>query len=113
MAGIGGFIGEKTGAYETGKAAYSRIVANAKEQAKELHSKILSDFPEGKELSENEKKRIAELLARLEKASGAKLEDVSWGKAVFNTAQIDPNIESNIVTRSVRGAIGVAQGAVE
>lgn len=86
VAGVGDWIGEKTGAYSTGKEAYSGAMSNLAATVKELHAKIRAEFPDAANLSETEKTRIAEVLARLQKASVAKLEGVSWADAVTNSA---------------------------
>lgn len=77
VAGIGDFIGEKTKLYETGKAIFEGSIEQSVKQAKELHAKILADF-QGKKLSLSEKTKIDDIITRLEKISGSKLEHVSW-----------------------------------
>lgn len=69
---------------ETGKQIYERQLRSIQDQAKDLHSKVLAEFA-GKNLSASEKTEVDALVVRLEKASGAKLAEVSWGKAVFNS----------------------------
>lgn len=117
VAGVGDFIGEKTKLYETGSAISARNIEQSVGQAKKLHAKILADF-QGKEISSSEKAKIDTLIIRLEKVSGAKLEHVSWGKAVFNTANIDDvhgDIGSlkNRAKIGARAAIGLAEGGYE
>lgn len=112
VAGIWDFIGEKTWAYETGKGTYENIIKQSVNQAKELHSKIIAEF-EWKDASEEQKQQISIINTKLEKILWAKLEDVSWGKAVFNTLWVDENAESTILSQWVRWAIWVAEGTFE
>jgi hypothetical protein len=84
VAGMGDWIGEKTGAYSTGKEIYASIVARSVAQARELHAKLLTELKSNP--PESERAKIDELIARLEKASGAKLEGVGWADAVLNTS---------------------------
>lgn len=117
VAGVGDFIGEKTELYETGSVISARNIEQSVGQVKKLHAKILADF-QGKELSLSEKTKIDELVIRLEKVSRAKLEHVSWGTAVFNSASID-DIQGdtgslkNRAKIGVRAAIGLAEGGYE
>lgn len=115
VAGIGDFVGEKTGAYSTGKEAYSGIVANAAASAKELHAKIRAEFGNGESLSNTEKTRVAELMVRLEKASGAKLEHVSWADAVTNSVGGDRSqtVRNAMKYSGARVAVSAVEGAYE
>ena len=51
IAGIGDFIGEKTGAFATGKDVYKSMIDNTSTSAKELHAKIMALFSNGIGLS--------------------------------------------------------------
>lgn len=83
VAGIGDWIGEKTGSFETGKSIYQGAISNMASRADELRTKIEKDVSE-KNFSETQLDEIAALLARLEKLSVSKLEKVSWGDATMN-----------------------------
>ncbi len=74
--------------YETGKDIYNQSLKQTQSQAKELHAKILAEC-NGKDFSVSEKAEIDALIQRLETAAGSKLAEVSWGKAVFNSAGVD------------------------
>ncbi len=89
IGGVGDWIGEKTWAYATWKENYEDQLKQAQGRAKTLHLQIVAEHFEAKNLSDQERAKIEQLLNQLEKASGAKLEHVSWWKAVFNSAWID------------------------
>jgi hypothetical protein len=54
------------------------------DQAKVLHSQILAELS-GKTLSPIEQASTEQIMARLEKLSGAKLAEVSWADAVLTS----------------------------
>lgn len=117
VAGIDDFIGEKTKLYETGSVISARNIEQSVGQAKKLHAKILADF-QRKNLSPSEKTKIDDIITRLEKISGSKLEHVSWWKAIFNSLNIEDtqwDLESlkNRAKIGARAVIGLAEGGYE
>ncbi len=118
IGGVGDWIGEKTWAYATWKENYEDQLKQAQGRAKTLHLQIVAEHFEAKNLSDQERAKIEQLLNQLEKASGAKLEHVSWWKAVFNSAWID-DIKwdtGSVVNRAKifsRTVISTAEGAVD
>lgn len=61
------------------------MIANFSLSAKDLHTQIVAEFPNGKDLSDTEKSEVANLLVRLQKLSGSELKSVGWADAVMNT----------------------------
>lgn len=117
VAGVGDWIGEKTGAFETGKSIYEQQIKQAQDRAKELHSQISIQF-QWKNIPESEKAEVGKLIARLEKLAWAKLEEVSWWKAVFNTIgagdiEWDAGSLKNRTKIFAKTTIGFAEGAYD
>lgn len=74
-----------------------------------------AEIGDGANLSDAEKTRAEELLSRLEKVSGAKLEGVSWADAVTNAVGgRNSEIVRNVMKYSgLRTGISAAEGAYE
>jgi hypothetical protein len=88
VGGMGDWIGEKTGSFETGKAIYESQIQQAHERAKAIYTQLLTEFS-GKTLSPTEQASINTLIQKLEQVTGTNLTEISWGKAVFNSAGVD------------------------
>ncbi len=109
IEGIGDWIGEKTGAYETGKAAYARVVERAAQDARKLHAELATEFAR-KDVAPSEAEKIASISKRLQKLSESELQNVGWADAAFNTVggkEVAP------VRYAVRTLAGAAEGAYE
>lgn len=117
VAGVGDWIWEKTGAFETGKSIYEQQIKQAQDRAKELHSQIITQF-QWKNIPETERIEVEKLITRLEKLAWAKLEEVSWWKAVFNTIgagdiEWDTGSLKNRTKIFAKTTIGFAEGAYD
>lgn len=113
MAGwIGDWIGEKTGAYETGKSIYEDQIKQTHARAKDLFTKISSDLQTWK-IWEADKSKIQSIIAKLEKVLGAKLEEVSWWDAAMNDINKGLLKWSKPVEYAVRGAYWAGEGAYD
>ena len=108
VGGIGDWIGEKTGAYSTGKEIYENQMKQIQERAKALHAQLLAEFNR-KTLSPTEQANIDILVLKLEKMTGVKLEHISWADAVLTSTHI-----TNAPMRyAIRTTAGAAEGAYE
>jgi hypothetical protein len=108
VAGIGDWIGEHTGAYETGKAAYVRTLQQAAGSASSLSEKIAREFGDGSGLPDAERMRVALLLVRLDVLSKSQLEDVSWTEAFMTSTGAK---DSALGLYPIHRAMGMAEGA--
>ncbi len=109
VARIGDWIGEKTGAYETGKSSYERVASSAAQEAAQVLAEMERDFV-GKNLSESELAQLRTVSERLAKASGSKLKDVGWADAVLHTTG---GKDIDVYRYAVRTTVGAAEGAYE
>jgi hypothetical protein len=117
IGGVGDWVGEKMGAYSTGKESYESQIQQAQDRAKTLHAQMIAEFS-GKTISESEQKSIDVLVQKLEKSTGAKLEHVSWAKATFNSIGADDiqGDAGSLVNRmkiAAKTSISAVEGGVE
>lgn len=113
MAGwMGDWIGEKTGAYETGKSIYEDQIKQVHSRAKDLFAKISSDLQTGK-IWESDKSKIQSITTKLEKILGTRLEEVNWWDAAMNDINKGILKWSKPVEYVVRGAYWAGEGAYD
>ncbi len=112
VGGIGDWVGEKTGAYSTGKEAYEEQIKQIQDRAKALHAQIINEFSE-KTLSEDEKTSIQKLIQKLKIQTGARLEHVGWARAVSNSLDDNQNLPSDLGSKTFHMTLGAMEGGYE